>query len=87
MCHFSKVLQQCTNHNIKTANHMKFSVDIIFQTGSCLVIHLYSPGGATFHIAGPVSAVEMALVIVTLGTSTPGCYQDCQFHGFRTQLG
>jgi len=40
---------QCDNHNVKTANHisMKFGVDIIFQTGSYLVIiQLYSPDGA-----------------------------------------
>jgi len=45
--HFSVVLQS-TNNNFGTSDQifMKFGVDVVFQTGSCQVIQLYSPNGA-----------------------------------------
>jgi len=48
--HFLVVLQQFTNHNIKTANQisMKFCADIICWIETCSTIKSYSPGGATF---------------------------------------
>jgi len=38
---------------------MKFCVDIIFWTGSCLIIQSYSPGGTTFQISLSVSVTAL----------------------------
>jgi len=44
-------------HNVETANQisMKFCADIICRIETCRTIPPYSPGGATFQIALPVT--------------------------------
>jgi len=46
---FLVVLQQCTLHIVEIADQisMKFGIDVIFLTGSCRIIPLCLPGGAS----------------------------------------
>ena len=46
--------QRYTNNNVEMADQisLKFSVDIIFRTGSSLIIQTHSPGGANSTITG-----------------------------------
>lgn len=63
---FSLVLQQCNNHNVEMADQMsiKFGVNIIFRTGSCLIMQAYLPGRANSSRTGESCWLCRALLVI-----------------------